>query len=255
MKKLSAALVAVLVFATAAVALAVTNTYQVTASTSPTKAGSKKHPVPVKLKFNYSVDEETGQRPSPVKQYKIKFAGIRVNTKAVRKTCSAEQINGAGNDSVCSKGAIVGSGSVDNRLGPTNDPNNQDLHCYLDLTLYNAKNNHATLYLKGRSANAAPQDCITNIDVGIDATYVRSGSSTTLQFTVPPALLHPVPGLDNAVRNVQSSIKRIIRGKGRKRTAYYSSVGKCRKHQRAITVTFVPESGTTRTAQTFAKCR
>jgi hypothetical protein len=123
------------------------------------------------------------------------------------------------------------------------------------LTLYNAPNNHATLYLQGRKANPAPKDCITDIDVAIDASYVRSVSNTTLQFTVPPALLHPVPGLDNAVRNVTSTIRKIVKGSGKKRTAYYQSVGGCRKHQRAVTVTFVPESGTTRQAQGFAKCK
>jgi len=140
------------------------------------------------------------------------------------------------------------------RVGPTNDPSNQDLHCYLDLTLYNAAKNHVTLYLKGRTANAAPKDCVMNTDVAIDASYVRSGTSTTLSFTVPPTLLHPVPGLDNAVRNVTAKIKKITSGKGKKRLAYYSSVGGCTNNKRAVTVTFVPESGTTQTAPLFAKC-
>src|SRR4051812_8851641 len=189
MKKLPLVLVAVACLGITAIAMAVTNTYQVSASTSPTTAGTTKKPVPISLTFKYLIGEETNQRPSPVKQYQIKIAGVRVNTKPF-KTCSASRINAEGTNASCPAAAIVGTGSVDNRLGPTNDPSKQDLHCYLELTLYNAPNNHATLYLKGRKANPAPKDCITDIDVGIDASYVRSGTSTTLSFTVPPSLLH-----------------------------------------------------------------
>lgn len=254
MKKLTVVAAVVACLGLTAIALAVTNTYQVSASTSPTTAGSTKKPVPIGLTFSYSVGEENNQRPSPVKQYKIKFAGLRVNTKPF-KTCTANKINAAGTNASCPTAAIVGTGSVDNRLGPTNDPSRQDLHCYLALTLYNAPNNHATLFLQGRKNNPAPKDCITDIDTAIDASYVRSGTSTTLSFTVPPALLHPVTGLDNAVRSVTSTIKRLTKGSGSKRVAYYSSVGGCKSKQRAVTVTFVPESGTTRQAQGFAKCK
>jgi hypothetical protein len=255
LKKLPLVLAALAFLGLATVALAVTNTYRVTASTTPKKAGTVKKPVPTSLTFSYSVGELNNQRPSPVKQYKIKIAGLRVNTKAVKQTCIAYKINALGTDNACPKAAIVGTGSVDNRVGPSSNPDNQDLHCYLDLTLYNAGKNHVTLYLKGRTANAPPKDCIINTDVAIDASYVRSGTSTTLSFTVPQTLLHPVPGLDNAVRNVTAKIKKITTGKGKKRLAYFSSVGGCKNNKRAVTVTFVPESGAAQKAQGFAKCK
>ena len=255
MKKLTLILAAVGFLGIATVALAVTNTYRVTASTSHKKAGTTKKPVPIGLTFSYSVGEVNNQRPSPVKQYKIKFAGLRVNTKAVKQTCSAFKINALGTDLSCPKGAIVGTGSVNNHLGPTDDPNNQELRCYLALTLYNASNNHVTLYLKGRTSNAPPKHCPVNTDVAIDGKYVRSGTSTTLSFTVPQTLLHPIPGLDNAVRNVTAKIKHITKGKGKKKVAYFSSVGGCTNKKRAVTVTFVPETGKSKQAHGFATCK
>ena len=256
-KKIALAAAAVSLLAVG-VALAVTNTYSVTASTSPTKAGTKKKPVPISLGFNYSVGEVDGNRPSSIKQYKIQFDGVALQQKGLKK-CTADQINGAGNDSSCPAAAVVGTGSVDNNLGATNNPADKSLHCFLALTVYNSTKKHATLYLQGRSANPAPKDCITNIDTAIDAQYVTNSKSSTLQFTVPPALLHPVPGLDNAVLNVQSTIKRtktvkIGKGKRARKYGYYSSVGGCKKKKRNVQVTFVSEDGKESVAKYGAKC-
>src|SRR3954447_23174910 len=81
MKKISiAALAIVLVVASAAfAAVAQQNTYSVTASTSPTKAGTKKKPVAIKLIFNYKVGETHGQRPAVVNKYDIGFDGLKAD--------------------------------------------------------------------------------------------------------------------------------------------------------------------------------
>jgi hypothetical protein len=237
------------------VAFAVTNTYSVTASTSPAKAGTKAKPVPISLSFNYTVGEATGQRPSSIKQYKIKFKGVKVNQKAVKKTCTADQINTAGNASGCPAAGIVGTGNVDNFLGPTSDPSNKSLHCYLALTLYNSKPGHVTLSLVGRKANPAPHDCITDIDTAIDGQYVVKNGFSILQFSVPPALLHPVPGLDNAVVNVTSKINKTATSTvAGKKLAYYNVIGGCVAHKRPVEVEFVSENNVSSTAKTTAKC-
>jgi len=236
-------------------AFAVTNTYSVTASTSPAKPGTTAKPVPISLSFNYTVGEATGQRPSSIKQYKIKFKGVKVNQAAVKKTCDADKINAAGNASGCPSAAIVGSGNVDNYLGPTSDPSNKSLHCYLALTLYNAKKGHVTLSLVGRKANPAPKDCITDIDTAIDGQYVVKNGYSILQFSVPPALLHPVPGLDNAVVNVTSKINKTGTSTvGGKKLAYYNVIGGCKSHKRPVEVEFVSENNVSSTAKTNAKC-
>jgi hypothetical protein len=242
------------------VAFAVTNTYSVTASTSPTKAGTVKAPANLSLQFNYSVGEVDNNRPSSIKEYQIKFAGIQLSQKGLA-VCTADTINGNGNDAACPKAAVVGTGSVDNVLGPTNDPSNKSLHCFLELTIYNSTAKRATLYLKGRKANAAPKDCITDIDTAIDAQYVTAKGAnafSTLKFTVPPALLHPIPGLDNSVLNVQSTINNVkTKGKGKngKALSYYHSVGGCKNGKRAVQVTFISETDQTSVAKTTAKCK
>jgi len=80
MRKMVIAVTAMFVLSMAAYAYAQQeNTYSVTAKTSPTRAGSKSKPVPVGISFGYQVGEASGNRPSPVKRYSIRFKGLRVN--------------------------------------------------------------------------------------------------------------------------------------------------------------------------------
>jgi len=251
MKKTTlAAIAAALIVAASALAAGQVNTYNVSAKTSPTTAGTAKKPVPISLTFDYTVGETNNLRPAVVRQYSIQFNGVKVTTKGF-KTCSATQINNAQGDSVCPTAAKVGAGTIQNTVGPTSDPTQQPAKCSLSLTLYNAANNHATLYI-GASRGATPQTCAgATIHNAIDATYIRNRAGTSLNFVVPPSLLHPVPGIDNAVTFVQSKINLLKKGK----TAYYASAGGCKAKKRAVTVTFTQEDGTSRKAQTFAKCK
>ena len=83
--------------------------------------------------------------------------------------------------------------------------------------------------------------------------------SSELRFTVPPELLHPAQGLDVTVRDVTSSIKRIVsKGKvkvaGKKRkVGFYSAVG-CKGGKRSIQVTFVSETGQKSPVTKDVKC-
>jgi hypothetical protein len=247
------AAIAVLAVSVAAYA-AVVNTYSVTASTSPTKAGTKKKPIPVKLTFNYKVGEVNNQRPSPVKAYKIQFNGLQANTKPF-KSCTADSINANGGDTACPAAANMGSGNIQAYVGPTNDPTNKSLYCYLALTFYNGGNNHAALYLKGDPGASDPQkQCVTGISQAIDATFVKNSKGTSLNFEVPPTLLHPIAGLDSAVFNVGSTIKKVTKKVKGKTVGFFQSSGGCKSHKRAVTVTFVPETGSEQTATTTAKC-
>jgi hypothetical protein len=260
MKKKIAAGVTVVSLLAAGVALAVTNTYSVTASTSPTKAGTAAKPTNIALNFNYSVGEVDNNRPSSVKEYQIKFSGVNLSQKGLG-TCTADQINGAGSNAPCPASAIVGTGSVSNKLGATSNPADQSLNCFLALTVYNAKAKHATLYLEGDNSSSVPEDkrCIAPLKVAIDATYkvgTGSNSFSTLAFQVPSTLLHPAPGLDNAVKNVQSTIKNVKTKLkvGGKAVSYYRSVGGCKKGKRPVQVTFISEDNKTSVAKTTAKC-
>lgn len=255
MRKIVILAIGVMAMAITAVAFAATNTYRVSASTSPTSAGTTKKPVPVAVKFSYQIGEVNNQRPAAVKQYKINFAGLQVNTSPF-KACTARRINAEGTNANCPSAAKMGSGNIQATVGPDNDPSNQKLTCYLALTFYNAGRNHAALYLKGDPGASDPsKTCITGISQAIDASFIRNSKGTTLQFTVPPELIHPVNGLTVAVRSVTSSILRKTATVKHKKRGFFQSVGGCRKNKRAVTVTFTPESGSSGRAQAFAKCK
>jgi hypothetical protein len=171
-KVLSLATIVVLL-AAAAVAYAQQtqqNVYNVTASTSPTKAGTSTKPVNIGLSSTTPSARPTTCAPAVVEKYSIRFAGLRVNTNAFPQ-CTAAQINDAGNDEGCPAGALVGTGEVENRVGGTNNVADQSIECFLRLKVYNVRNNRATLYLYG-GPNATPA-CPTEIAVAIAANYVK----------------------------------------------------------------------------------
>jgi hypothetical protein len=239
----------VAVLATALIAASVAyaaqvNTYTVTGSTKPAKAGSKKKPVALRLDFDYTVGEQSGQRPSPVKRYTIGFYGLRTNGKLF-PACTAAKINAAQSDSGCPKGSLVGTGAVSNAAGATSNPADKTIPCDLDLSIYNSGRNRAALFLHG-----GPPQCAVTISQAIDAKFVRfAGHGSALQFEVPAALLHPIPGVDNAVVRVKASIKK-LRRKGH---GYFESIA-CQGAKRPIQVTFLTEAGQTSKASTKARC-
>lgn len=243
MRKITILAVASLM-AFAAVAFATTqeNTYTVQAGVSPTKSGTKKAPKPVSLNFGYTVGEKSGKRPALIKKYNIQFAGLQVNTNFF-KGCSFAKIDQDQSDASCPKGSLMGTGSVENATGSTSDMNDKSLSCYLDLKLYNSRNNKAAIYLSGAPNSDPAKNCPLSVDKAIDATFVRNSTGTSLQFTVDNFLLHPAPGFDNAVVLVKSTVRKAtakVKGKTR---GWFESTGGCKNKKRAVTVTFTPDNG------------
>src|SRR5688572_19529467 len=116
MKKAVIAVAAMFVVALCAVAYAQTqqNTYTVTGSTNPTRAGSSARPVPVSVRFGYQVGEASNQRPSPVRRYSIRFTGLRVNTGFFPRCASGR------NPDDCPSRSVVGTGFITNATGASN---------------------------------------------------------------------------------------------------------------------------------------
>jgi hypothetical protein len=247
------AVITALVFVAAA--FAVTNTYSVTATVTPAKSGTAKKPVPIKLGFNYKVGEASGLRPSVIVKYAIGFGGVVVNSKA-SKTCSAASINAAGSNKGCPAGSAVGKGNVENQTGSTSDPSNQpaSLKCHLDLTIYNGGVGHAALYLFGNPTNPTGP-CPISVSQAIDATYTSGpDGGVSLVFSVPASLGHPLPGFDNAVTQVASTINKVTKKVKGKTIGYYSTKGGCKSKKRRVTVTFTAENGQSVTTGTTVPC-
>ena len=252
---------AMLVLALAAVAIAqtaVTNTYDVDGGTNPAVKGSKKKPKPIGIDFDYTVGTTDGRRPTPVKKYSIQFTGTQVNTK-VAPTCSKATLDNEGPDG-CKAKSIVGTGYIENATGARDNPNDQSIVCNARLWVINQGDRKANIYVKGSpEATDQREKCAIELAAPIPAQFVRRGNTTALEFEVPETLLHPLPSLSNAVKRVQSTIKKVtkrvkIGGARKKKRGYFEAIGGCQNGGRTITVVFTPEEGTPTTAQTKASC-
>jgi hypothetical protein len=264
-RSIFALVTAVAVLAAGGVAYAA-NVYSVTGSAKPAGKGSAKKPVPKTLKFGLSVkDSNAANRGTPIKTFAIGAEGLLTYPEAF-PTCTFSQANAGTVSSKC-KNAKVGSGLVQNTVGPGSDQTVK-LFCNLKLGLYNisgsGKNGGLAIRLDGdppapTSESSKTIGCPTPIHLSIRSAYksVKIGGVTSdeLRFTVPPELLHP-SGLDNTVRNVAATIskkaKKTIAGK--KRTVgFYSGVG-CKGKTRDIRATFTAEDGAKGTDTSTFKC-
>jgi hypothetical protein len=235
-------------FGLTAVTAYAANVYTVSGAVSPT-GGTKKKPKPVALNFGYTTDDDSGVNlAAPVKSYDIFFEGITLNSKVVKKKCTAAAINAAGTDSGCPAAAVVGTGTVQSLVGTTGQPKSGAAKCQLALKVYNSGGSKGALFLKGQ-----PPTCIAAISQAIDATYKKSSKGLTLSFTVPETLRHQL-GLDISVTSVTSKIKKITGKIKGKKVGYYSSVG-CSDKKRDIAVTFTDETDAkTKTTTPINKC-
>jgi hypothetical protein len=264
-----AALTAIAALSLAGIALAA-NVYTVDGSTKPSGKGSPAKPLPIQLSFDFQVEsDDPSVRGTPIETYAIGSEGL-VTYPKVMKTCTFSQANRDGSvDPKCKK-AKVGSGLVQNLVGPAASPTVK-IFCNLNLVLYNisgvGKNGGMAIRLDGdpkepplSSPNDKTINCPTAIHSAIKAKFVKTKiaglPASDLRFTVPAELLHP-SGLDTTVRNTISKIlkktgKVKIKGKKRK-VGFYSSIG-CKGGKRTIQATFIDEQGDKFKATKEKKC-
>lgn len=253
------------------------NVYEVTrAGSKPAGKGTPKRPRPVRLSFGYTVDDRNpALRASVVRQYRIGAEGL-VTFPSVFPSCTLRQVNRAQVARACRK-AKVGRGGVFNFAGASSDLT-QKLTCNLRLTLYNVsrkKSKPSKRARRSRGALAIRLDgdppaptvlgsrapgCTIPVHTAIFARYrtVRIGGvpSSELRFRVPDTLAHPLPGVDNSVRETLSQVQRKVRrarvGRRIHKVGFYSSIG-CRG-RRTTRVTFVDERAQRATATRTSKC-
>lgn len=270
MRKLSiAALTAIAALALAGIALAA-NVYTVDGSTKPSGKGSKSKPKPVQVNFDFQVEsDDPSVRGTPIETYAIGSEGL-VSYPKTRPTCTFAQANRDGTiDPKCKK-ANVGSGLVQNVVGPAASPSVK-IFCNLKLGLYNisgaGKNGGMAIRLDGdpkepplSDPNDKTINCPTPIHGAIKAKFVKTKigglPASDLRFTVPAELLHP-SGLDTTVRNTVNKVLKktgTVKIKGKKRKVGFYSVIGCKGGKRTIQATFVDEQGETFKATKQKKC-
>ena len=129
-KSIFALVTAVAVLAAGGVAYAA-NVYTVTGSATPAGKGSAKKPVPKTLKFGLSVkDSNPANRGTPIRSFAIGAEGLVTYPEAFPH-CTFSQANAGTVSSKCKK-AKVGTGLVQNTVGPGSAPTTK-LFCNLKL--------------------------------------------------------------------------------------------------------------------------
>lgn len=265
-KRLIAALTVVAVLSFGGVAFA-ENIYEVhIANSSPKGKGTPSKPLPVKLGFGYTVGDTEGLRPTVIEQYRIAPEGL-VTFPKLFPSCTFRQAAAQQVASACRK-ALVGSGLVRNEAGAVTD-RTQKLVCNLRLTLYNISDagrlGGMAIRLDGDPPAAAPGSrdvgCTLSVHTAIKAPFFNvrlEGLKTSeLRFTVPIQLQEPLGGVQNAVVEATSTVKRrtaSTRIKGKRRTVgFYSEIG-CKGRDRTTRVTFVDTQGRSFTANRKSPC-
>jgi hypothetical protein len=277
------ALAASMAIAMAGVAYAA-NVYTVDGGTKPSAKGSAAKPVPVSLDFDFTVaDENAANRGIPLKEYRIGAEGL-VTYPGSFPSCSGGTSGANAQDpavaaKACKK-ARVGGGLIKALVGARNNPTSS-ANCVLSLNLYNLKpGNYGDAGKVGKTGGLAIRldgdpppppstddqykgQCLAAQHAAIIAPYktvtIKGVKSSELRFTVPPELLHPAQGLDVTVRDVTSSIKKVVSKKaitikGQKRkVGFYSAIG-CKGAKRSIQVTFVSETGQRSPVSKDVKC-
>jgi hypothetical protein len=254
-KILAVAIAAVL--ALAGVAYASTNIYTLDkASTTPAGKGSSKKPKAKKVVFSFSTNTDDGTRAKVIRFYDIGFQGLKYYGNKMPK-CSYAQANQKGIADVqksCGK-AAAGGGTINNFFGDSNNPNAKT-QCKLKLRIYNIGDGLAL-----RLDRDQVQDCLVNPSAAIKGKFhtIKIGGikSVALKFEVGLNLRHPIPGFDNSVNNVTSTVKKSgkVKIKGKKRTVgILSSVACAKKSKRTIQVKFTDEGGTPKTIKKPVKC-
>lgn len=232
----------------AAVAHAVTNTYTFSGSVSPSKAGTKKKPKPVGIKFTLGVGETTGQRPATIKSVEIAIPNGKVNSKPFPK-CTVATLTSSG-PSGCPKGSQVGSGRIQSVAGQSSDPADKSLGCLVDAKAFNAAGGHLLLHVA-----AVPGQCaIPGLQKTIDATLKTTGTTTKLAFTIPPDLVHPIAGVDNVPISIAGSVKKLTKKVKGKKVPFIASTG-CSGGKHVIKAKITLENGTVEQASGSVNCK
>ena len=264
MRKIAMIAIAVTaLFGVVAIAQA-SNTYTVTvARVSPSKAGTALKPKPITINFGYQVGETNNNRPSVTTDYVIAFGKqIKSHRSFFKgsKVCTVSQAGySSGQPPTCPATAKAGAGVINNLAGNTTDPTSK-IPCNLGLTLFVgdgktvpaaandgiAVKNDLVLAIKRVNVS----DCALAVDAALPAGFVTVPNGTALKFHVKKTpFQQPLPGVDNSVINVTSSVGKTTRVRQKVGGVFklvtrglFESIG-CKTKVHKVNVAFTPAGG------------
>jgi hypothetical protein len=225
LRKSLAALVAVptvLVMATVAFAQNPAPTIDVTATVSPTKAGTKKKPKSEKVNLTIINNKESKTSASKIE---IAFpATLKLSTKGL-KTCSISTLDNQGK-AACPSGSKAGSGTASALLNPSSAA---PAPLNFDVTTYVAGKNLLAFYLQQQGTDSGVQQALP-------AKITKSGKGQKLTIGIPENLQQPAPGVYSALQQIKNSLS-LKSGKN----ALVTSVGCAKKkHKIGVKISYVP---------------
>jgi hypothetical protein len=259
MRKLSIAVLAIAALVAVATVAYAANVYTVSGSTSKPGKGSKANPIPTGLELNFTVTEsDPSKRATVIEKYALGSEGLVTNPKLFAKCAFSDLDNEPTPPAKCKK-ALVGNGLVKNAAGPSgNQALSSSTPCNLQVRLYNSGRG-MIIRLDGGppippSFESDQVGCALPIHTAINGRFVKRKiggvTSSDFTFTVPPNLKHPLTGVDNSIRQNESTIKlKVVREQGERR-GFYEKQG-CKGGRRLIRATFTTEATSSQPAQTF----
>lgn len=223
-KPLIAALTALMALALTAVAIAQNPapSIDVTATVSPTKAGTKKKPKSEKVNLTIINSKESKTSASKIE---ITFpSNLKLSTKGL-KTCSVATLDSQGK-AACPSGSKAGSGSAAALVNPSSAA---PAPLNFDVTTYVAGKNLLAFYLQQQGTDSGVQQALP-------AKITKSGSGQKLTINIPGNLQQPAPGVYSALQQIKNSLS-LKSGKH----ALVTSVGCAKKkHKIGVKISYVP---------------
>ena len=227
-KTLIAALTALTALALAAVAIAQTPpSIDVTATASPSKAGTKKKPKSEKVNLNIVNSRESKTSASKIE---ISFPKSLVLSTKGLKTCSVSKLDSQGKAS-CPKGSLAGLGTAEALLNPTS-ANPAPLK--FNVSTFVAGKNLLAFYLEQQGTDSGVQQALPAKITKVKGNKVF-GQKLTIK--IPENLQQPAPGVYSALIQIKNSL-----GLKSGSHALVKSIGcpKTREHPIGVKVSYVP---------------
>jgi hypothetical protein len=196
---------AVAMLTATAVAFAATpiNSYKSTLRFSPNKAGTAKKPQKIAFHLNIGVTPTTaGDRTGILLNIKTTIYGLKLDGKNF-PTCSLAQINSAGTDTGCPKGAEVATGSIKALLGsPSNPSATGALTCDSQLDVWNAGQGKLAFFFVDTTAHPCANGVIHTGQVPpYPATYKNVGKNLVVNVPIPKTVDYPAAGLVGSLQS------------------------------------------------------
>lgn len=216
-----------------------------TTSCAPAAAGSVSHPAPVSISEHWKATGSQGNSNArPITKVVVKQYGVKSNGQDF-PTCTASQINNAGNakdwNKVCPKGSLVGGGPVSAEL-LSSSGTGSPASCKPYLFIYNGgKSTQTFLFAVGPQSPGGKYSCATAKTGTSCAAYTGSvkfaNNVGTISINVPPCASTQAAGLTG----VYASLHQLdvnYPDKTKSKGHYYLESVACKGNKRPYSTTF-----------------